>query len=109
MDKEMLKKINEMAKAHGRQELSLDDMDKVIGGQGPSYMGSIEDIEAYLEYLQTIVDAFGMDVAIGIAIDEFPSKQVRDSLHNGGIPQLRHFLHQLYYKIQNHPGGGSIY
>ena len=109
MDTEMMKKINEIAKAHGRQELSLDDMDKVIGGQGPSYMGSIEDIDAYLEYLQAIVDAFGMDVAIGIAIDEFPSKDVKDALLNGGVPHLRAFLYRLYEKIQDHPGGGSVY
>ena len=33
MDKEMMEKVNEVLKAHGKRELSLDEMDRVTGGQ----------------------------------------------------------------------------
>ena len=32
MDKEMMGKVNELLKANGKRELSLDEMDKVSGG-----------------------------------------------------------------------------
>ncbi len=33
MDKELMAKINEALKANGRRELSMDDLDKVVGGE----------------------------------------------------------------------------
>ena len=32
MDKEMLGKVNEVLKAHGRQELNIDEQEQVVGG-----------------------------------------------------------------------------
>ena len=32
MDKEIMDKVNEMMKASGRRELSMDEMDQVVGG-----------------------------------------------------------------------------
>ncbi len=33
MDKEMLEKVNELLKANGRQELSADEAEKIVGGE----------------------------------------------------------------------------
>ena len=38
MDKEMMEKVNVILKANGRQELSMEDLDKVVGGSF-SYSG----------------------------------------------------------------------
>ena len=32
MDKEMMAKVNEVMKANGKRELSMDELDKVVGG-----------------------------------------------------------------------------
>ena len=32
MDQEMMKKVNEVLKANGRRELSMDEADQVVGG-----------------------------------------------------------------------------
>ena len=73
MDKEMQAKVEEFVKSYGRRELSLDEMDKVSGGTGsnddpyePRIAGMTEREMGSL--LQAIVDSFGIDVAVDVAL-----------------------------------------
>ena len=54
MDKEMMDKINEVLKAHGKRELSMDELDQVVGGVDPEY-----EAQAY-KLGMTLVDAYPM-------------------------------------------------
>ena len=60
MDKEMLDKINEVLKANGTRELSLDEMDKVSGGVDPAY-----EAEAY-KLGMTLIEQFPYDIAASV-------------------------------------------
>ena len=72
MDKEMMGKVNELLKANGKRELSLDEMDKVSGGakEAPDdfRVCGLTQLEAG-RLLQAIVDTFGIDVAVDYATD----------------------------------------
>ena len=68
MDKEMMEKVNEVLKAHGKRELSLDEMDRVTGGQtckrdGVYYIDLIGlgefPLIAYGELLESIIKKQG--------------------------------------------------
>ena len=60
MDKEMMDKINEILKAKGKRELSMDELDKVVGGsENYTAEEERETNELYLSLART----FGFDVA----------------------------------------------
>ena len=70
MDKEMKAKVDEIVKNYKPYELSLDEMDKVAGGTKEApvdyiYRG-LTCIQAG-DILQAIVDAYGIDIAIAWA------------------------------------------
>ena len=69
MDKEMMGKVNEFLKASGKRELSLDEMDKVVGGVDPEF-----EAQAY-KLGMTLVDAFPYDVAASVYCDMFGISQ----------------------------------
>ena len=69
MDKEMMGKVNELLKANGKRELSLDEMDKVVGGVDPEF-----EAQAY-KLGMTLVDAFPYDVAASVYCDMFGISQ----------------------------------
>ena len=60
MKKEMMDKINEVLKAKGKRELSLDEMDKVSGGNMWTEMGYGEFTDFWLDMARN----FGYDVTI---------------------------------------------
>ena len=72
MDKDMMTKVNDLLKAKGLRELSLDEMDKVSGGstkQAPSDytpFGGMNATDAGI-VLQSIIDTKGVDVAVSFA------------------------------------------
>ena len=60
MDKEMMDKINEVMKAHGKRELNMDELEKVVGGsENYTAEEERETNELYLYLART----FGFDVA----------------------------------------------
>ena len=79
MDKEMMAKVNEVLKTHGKRELSMDEMEQVVGGStkfstykrgGGYYIRSeaLGDVEMTLhefgELLWGIYNNFSPDVAL---------------------------------------------
>ena len=78
MDKEMKAKIDEFLKTNGRRELSMDEMDKVVGG-GCGFYGplSADNIDDYGNIIQGIINTMGLDVAIAWA-----NEYVVQSRHN---------------------------
>ena len=65
MDKDMMDKVNEAMKANGMRELSLDEMDKVSGGNMWEEMGYVEFDNFWMGMTRT----FGYDVAINMFKD----------------------------------------
>ena len=69
MDKEMMGKVNELLKANGKRELSLDEMDKVVGGVDPEF-----EAQAY-KLGMTLVDAYPYEIAASVYCDMFGISQ----------------------------------
>ena len=67
MDKDMMAKINEALKANGKRELSLDDLDKVVGGY---YVPQTdEERKQLIELFYELTDSFGFDIAHGVFME----------------------------------------
>ena len=72
MEKEMMEKVNEILKAKGKRELSMDELDQVVGGDQPIiyHIGqctSEEDINYYVyTFIASIENSFGKDIAADI-------------------------------------------
>ena len=72
MEKNIMEKVNEVLKAHGRRELSLDEQDKVVGGsveKGPTprtvYLnGQLIDEVGFNAIFINMTKTAGLDVAI---------------------------------------------
>ncbi len=72
MDKEMMDKINEVLKANGKRELSMDELDKVVGGSFTydrnTHMCNINGVpmtaEAFDDMMYTFVEKHNLSVAI---------------------------------------------
>ena len=62
MDKEMQAKVEEFVKSYGRRELSMDGMDKVVGGI--FIPQTDEEKKQLIDYAYALTDAFGFDVAL---------------------------------------------
>ena len=62
MDKEMQAKVEEFVKSYGRRELSMDEMDKVVGGI--FIPQTDEEKKQLIDYAYALTDAFGFDVAL---------------------------------------------
>ena len=76
MDKEMMNKVNEVLKANGRRELSMDEAAQVSGGAGECY--SIYDIRTeddawYFVYtfVASMEKNFGKDVTYGFLKERY--------------------------------------
>ena len=62
MDKEMQAKVEEFVKSYGRRELSMDEMDKVVGGY---YIPQTdEERKQLIDLAYAMTDSFGFDVAL---------------------------------------------
>ena len=62
MDKEMQAKVEEFVKSYGKRELSMDELDKVVGGY---YVPNTdEERKQLIDYAYALTDAFGFDVAL---------------------------------------------
>ncbi len=62
MDKDMMAKINEALKANGRRELSMDELDKVVGGY---YIPQTdEEKKQLIDLAYALTDSFGFDIAL---------------------------------------------
>ena len=72
MDKEMMDKINEVLKANGKRELTMEEADQVAGGtveyNPATGMGVIDgqevDVAAFNKYFMDAAKVFGIESAI---------------------------------------------
>lgn len=100
MDKEMMNKVNDVLKAKGMRELSMDEMDKVNGGgDGIIYhigqCTSEEDINSYVyDFVASIENSFGKDVAADIIKTQIPSYDIEKYYRRGDLDTLHNFLCQ---------------
>ena len=63
MDKDAMAKVNEVLKANGKRELSMDEMDKVVGGTDVLVNGTVKSEGEVYDLAMAMVDSFGYDVA----------------------------------------------
>ena len=66
MDKEMMNKVNDVLKAKGMRELSMDEMDKISGGAGECLSAKNiwtgDDLDYYVyTFLASMEKAYGKD------------------------------------------------
>ncbi len=54
MDKEMMDKVNEYLKANGKRELSMDELEKVAGGQDTVTVFGAEMDEAFFNIIRQL-------------------------------------------------------
>ena len=74
MDKELMAKINEALKANGRRELSMDDLDKVVGGEScreyyPLADGTIVTEGELTTHFRTLANMMGYNATAMIFCD----------------------------------------
>lgn len=65
MDNDIMEKINEVLKAHGKHELSLDDLEQVAGGKGDGVINGVQFSEAEFNDLWiSMAKSCGYEVAV---------------------------------------------
>ena len=82
MDKEMKAKVDEFLKTNGRRELSMDEMDKVVGGI--FIPQTDEEKKQLIDYAYALTDAFGFDVALDMFIQTTGYNTYRNGVKGGG-------------------------
>ena len=102
MDKEMMEKVNEVLKARGKRELSMDEMDRVSGGQtckrdGVYYivlngLGEVP-LNDYGEMLKIVLEGKGFDATLEFANLLDPNPHNYELLKTGGWEMV-----EDYYK-----------
>ena len=92
MDKGVMAKSNEMLKANGKRELSVDELEKVAGG---GHFTSHEDIDAYCEVVDLYIANFGLDAAIQFVINDVQSNEVKRVMQAEGAKGLGYLLHKI--------------
>ena len=62
MDKEMQAKVEEFVKSYGKRELSMDELDKVVGGY---YVPNTdEERKQLIDLAYALTDSYGFDIAL---------------------------------------------
>ena len=100
MDKKMMDKVNEMLKANGKRELSLDEMDKVSGGgdggMWNELLGNEEKINWFVyELMAGIEENFGRDVCATYINDMFHDNYLNQEYLSAGLDGLHNKLCQV--------------
>ena len=81
MDKEMQAKVEEFVKSYGRRELSMDELDKVVGGY---YVPQTdEEKKQLIELAYALTDSFGFDVALEMFMKTTGYDTYRDGVSGG--------------------------
>ena len=99
MNPEIKAKVDEFLKACGARELTMDEMDKVSGGQQNESIGGVlhshEEIDAYCKMIDDIEKSFGRDVAIEVSMGYLPIPQTEEYMRAKGAQGLGKLLHGL--------------
>ena len=99
MDKEMMDKVNEILKKNGKRELSLDELDKVVGGETSAAMNSLlDDPEAVRSFVYDVIapiDAvYGKDIVVTLLDEMFHNPELIDEYKGSGLAGLHNYLGQ---------------
>jgi len=101
--KAKLEELKAKVEAHDEvQELSVDDLENVSGGcayvDGVAYVcfndpdwGTMS-VDDYYDLVKWTYDSFGLDVAVGFALDIYPSVFIEEALRTGGLEYMRDTL-----------------
>ena len=102
MDKETKAKVDEFLKAHGGRELSLDEMDKVVGGadaHGVMLYGTYYSEGDFYDMFMGMTKSFGFDVAFaafceftGFSVGEVPLGTGGTDLQKMGVVLSQYWL-----------------
>lgn len=103
MDKDMMAKINEALKANDRRELSLDELDKVVGGYVPK---TDEDKEQLAEMFYAMTDTYGFDVALDMFMQITGYTTYRAGVKGGGTDRDKMGVVLNGYFTMLEAGGG---
>lgn len=109
MDNEMMNKVNDVLKAKGMRELSMDEMGKVSGGTDVLVNGTVWSEGEVYDLAMAMVDSFGYDVAAATfctmtGLDQYEIKRT----HKGGCSDkenmqlLVYRCMQIYDNIADH-------
>ena len=110
MNPEIKAKVNEILKAHGKRELSMDEMDKVSGGWGSEnnpheiYIeGAKVDEATFNNLIMHVMDSFGYDVALQVAQDLTNYPFVGEGMHTSrksGKGNMEQVLKDFWYTVE---------
>ena len=104
MDKEMKAKVDEFLKTNGRRELSMDEMDKVVGGKDYPYsfsMGGyyIHDDDSLKDFVYNTIAPieaqFGKDVVVSVLMECLPSWTIKSDYMGAGLAGLENCLYHI--------------
>ena len=103
MDKEMKAKIDEILKTNGKRELSLDDLDKVVGGY---YVPNTdEEKKQLIDLAYALTDSFGFDVALEMFMKTTGYDTYRDGVSGGTDRDKMGFVLNGYFTMLDAGGG----
>ena len=99
MEKDINKIIEEFKVTHGRQQLSLDGADKVVGGicVNCQDIRTEDDLEYYVyTFIANIEKIYGKNVAANIVYSQFPTHEIKYLYIGGGLNDLYNLLGQRF-------------
>ena len=103
MDKEMKAKIDEILKTNGKRELSLDDLDKVVGGY---YVPNTdEEKKQLIDLAYALTDSFGFDVALEMFMKTTGYDTYRDGVSGGTDRDKMGYVLNGYFTMLDAGGG----
>ena len=109
MDKNVEMFVNEFLASHGRQELSMDEAEQVVGGETITVIDGVRiitsvrqfesesDIDYYVyTFLASMEKALSKDVVIDYLKKDFPDYYTFHDYHVWGLDQLYNHLCQKF-------------
>ena len=117
---EMKAKLEELkanTKTHEVQELSVADLENVSGGSGAAYVDGVAyvcvddpdwgtlTVDDYYDLVKWTYDNFGLDVAVGMALDIDSSVFIEQALRIDGPEYMRDTLRSRIYHYYNRDDG----
>ena len=103
MDKEMQAKVEEFVKSYGRRELSMDEMDKVVGGI--FIPQTDEEKKQLIDYAYALTDAFGFDVALDMFMKTTGYETYRYGVSGGTDREKMGVVLNGYFTMREAHGG----
>ena len=101
MDKEMMEKVNEVMKAHGKRELSMDEMDQVSGGLNGDYYNGLTEQEV-CDLYYSLTECVGFDVAYQMFMKQTGYDYYNHNAFGNGATDMEKMAIVLTHYIKHH-------